>query len=123
MKESIIREKSFRFAVRIVKLCKFLKDEKKEFDISKQFNRAGTSIGANVREADRAVSKKDFANKIGIALKEAYECEYWIELLFATDYLIETEYQSMKDDCGEINRILLAISKAACNTLSSTSND
>ena len=113
MKESVIREKSFKFAVRIVNLYNFLCSDKKEYIMSKQLMRAGTSIGANVYEADRAVSKKDFANKIGIALKEANECEYWIELLFATQYLSESEYASIKEDCGEINRILIAISKGS----------
>ena len=79
--------------------------------MSKQLMRCGTSIGANVSEADRAVSKKDFANKIGIALKEANECEYWIELLYATNYLSESEYSSIRKDCGEINKILITISK------------
>ena len=111
MKENIIKDKSFKFAIRIVNLYKFLQNEKKEFIMSKQLMRCGTSIGANVCEADRAVSKKDFVNKIGIALKEANECEYWIELLNATNYLSEAEYKSIKDDCSEINKILIAISK------------
>lgn len=112
MKENVIKDMSFKFAVRIVKLYKFLCDEKKEYIMSKQLMKAGTSIGANVYEADRAVSKRDFTSKIGIALKEANECEYWIELLFATKYINENEYCSIKDNCGEINRILIAISKS-----------
>jgi len=117
LKENIIKEKSFGFAVRIVKLYSYLHKSKKEYIMSKQLMRAGTSIGANVHEADRAVSNKDFANKIGIALKEANECEYWIELLYATQYLSEREYCSIRDDCGEINRVLIAISKTAAETL------
>ena len=111
MKENIIKDKSFKFAVRIVNLCKFLRDEKKEYDISKQLCHSGTSIGANVREALRAVSKKDFANKMGIALKEASESEYWLELLYATKYLDKKQFESIIADCSEINKVLTAIVK------------
>ena len=112
MKNNIIKDKSFAFAVRIVGLYKFLKEEKQEYIMSKQLMRSGTSIGANVCEAIKAVSKKDFTNKIRIALKEASECEYWIELLFATNYLNEAEYKSVMSDCEEVNKILTAISKS-----------
>lgn len=111
MKENIIKDKSFKFAVRIVNLYKILQSEKKEYILSKQLMRSGTSIGANVCEAIRAVSKKDFTNKIDISLKEAYESEYWIELLYATNYLNESEYMSIKEDCCDINKILMAIAK------------
>ena len=111
MKESIVQQKSFAFAVRIVNLCRYLMDEKKEFALSKQLIRSGTSIGANISEALRGVSKKDFANKMGVALKEANETEYWLELLYATEYLHESQYQSIKTDCAEINKMLIAIVK------------
>jgi four helix bundle protein len=111
MKDNIVKEKSFKFAIRIVNLYKILQEEKKEYIMSKQLMRAGTSVGANVYESTRAVSKKDFSNKIGIASKEASECEYWIELLFATNYLNEKEYKSIREDCGEINKLLITISK------------
>lgn len=82
-----VRSKSFRFAVRIVNLCKFLHDEHKEFILSKQLLRSGTSIGANIAEAQQAQSKADFISKMNIALKETYETDYWLRLLFATQYL------------------------------------
>ena len=85
--DNVIAVKSKAFAVRIVKLYKYLIDEKKEFVLSKQLLRSGTSIGANVYEAIRGVSKADFKNKMGIALKEASETQYWLEILFETDYL------------------------------------
>ena len=85
--EQVVQEKSFRFAIRIVNLCKFLRDEQKEYVLSKQLLRSGTSIGANVAEAQQAQSKADFVNKMNIALKEAYETNYWLRLLHATQYL------------------------------------
>ncbi|MCL2630266.1 MAG: four helix bundle protein [Firmicutes bacterium] len=115
MRESIIKEKSFKFAIRIVNLYKFLREEKGEHIISKQLMRSGTSIGANVSEADRAVSKKDFINKSAIALKEANESEYWIELLHKTDYLSNEQYESLKGDIAELNKILIAIVKRSSN--------
>jgi four helix bundle protein len=111
MNRNIIKQKSFSFAIRIVRLNQFLCSEKKEFVISKQLLRSGTSIGANVFESGRAVSTKDFISKIGIAQKEADETLYWIELLYATDYLTYTQYVSLKEDCEELIRILMAISK------------
>ena len=111
MNRNIIKQKSFSFAIRIVRLNQFLCSEKKEFVISKQLLRSGTSIGANVFESGRAVSAKDFISKIGIAQKEADETLYWIELLYATDYLTYTQYISLKEDCEELIRILMAISK------------
>jgi len=111
MEKSIIQEKSFAFAVRIFKLHRYLADEKKEYVISKQLLKSGTSIGANIAEAYRGVSKKDFTNKMSIALKEANESEYWIELLFATECIDKSQYESIKADCVEINKILVAIVK------------
>ena len=103
-----IQERSFQFAVRIVRLCKLLRTERKEFTLSRQLLRSGTSIGANLTEAQHAQSKADFQSKVNIALKEAVETEYWLRLLYATDYLSKTEFASIADDCGEIARILTA---------------
>ena len=112
MQESIIENKSFRFAVRIVKLYQYLREEKKEYVLSKQLLRCGTSIGANVSEAQRGQSKPDFYAKIAIALKEANETRYWIRLLHETDYLSDKEYSSLDLDINEIISILVAI----CNS-------
>ncbi|MCY7351312.1 MAG: four helix bundle protein, partial [Cytophagaceae bacterium] len=93
--DSIIRQKSFAFAVRVVRLYKFLTEEKKEYVLSKQVLRAGTSIGANVHEAIHGQSRKDFHAKMNIALKEASEMEYWLLLLQATDYLDDAAFKSI----------------------------
>ena len=111
MKQSIIGEKSMAFAIRIVRLCQYLTEEKKEFVISKQLLKSGTSIGANTRESRNAQSKNDFINKLNIALKEADETEYWLELLYRTDYLSETEYLSINKDNSELIKILTSIIK------------
>ncbi len=111
MKENIVKHKSFEFSKRIVKLYSFLCDDKKEYIMSKQLMRCGTSIGANIYESVRSVSKKDFANKMAIALKEASECEYWIELLYQTGYLTKAQYDSIIVDCCELNKILISIVK------------
>lgn len=109
--KSVINLKSFRFAIRIVNLYRYLCSQKKEFVLSKQLLRAGTSIGANVSESQRAVSKRDFGSKLAIALKEANETEYWINLLYATGYLSESQFRSINADCIELVRILTAILK------------
>lgn len=111
VRENVIKNKSFEFAKRIVKLYNFLCEDKKEYIMSKQLMRSGTSVGANVFEAERAVSKRDFANKMGIALKEASECEYWIELLYQTEYLTLAQYESISKDASEINKLLISIVK------------
>ena len=108
---NIIVDKSKKFAVRIVNLYKYLIENKKEYVLSKQLLRSGTSIGANVHEAIRGISKPDFRNKMNIALKEASESEYWIQLLYETDYLTEEEFLSISKDCSELNRILISIVK------------
>jgi len=87
MKENLLKNKSFSFAIRIVNLCKYLIIEKKEFVLSKQLLRSGTSVGAMIREAEFGQSKPDFIHKLSIAQKEANESQYWIELLFQTEYL------------------------------------
>ena len=113
--DNIIENKSFQFAIRIVRLYKFLCEEKKEYILSKQLLRAGTSIGANVTESQQAQSKPDFVSKISIALKEASETKYWIKLLGATEYLSENQTNSILDDCVEIEKILVTILKSAKN--------
>ena len=106
--ENIIKDKSMAFAVRIVGLYKYL-SERHEFVMSKQVLRSGTSIGANVREAVYGQSRRDFISKMSIALKEAAETEYWIELLYKTDYLQEDSYKSILADSQELCRLLTAI--------------
>ncbi|MBR6785554.1 MAG: four helix bundle protein [Clostridia bacterium] len=111
MSENIISKKSFDFAVRTVNLYKHLTAEKKEFVLSKQLLRSGTSIGANVSEAERGQSKADFNAKLNIALKEANETYYWLRLLHQTDYLTDKEFKSMETDIDEIIAILVSICK------------
>jgi len=101
--------KSKRFAVRIIRLCQYLQNEKQEYALSKQLLRSGTSIGANVREGTQAVSRPDFVNKLSIALKESVEAEYWLELLFETEFLTKTEFQSVYEDNQELTKLLTAI--------------
>lgn len=108
-KQNIVREKSFAFAVRIVKLYKFLSSEKKGFVLSKQILRSGTSVGANIEEADNAISRKDFSSKISIAYKEAKETHYWLRLLKETKYVDEEQFGSLIKDCDEICKLLFAI--------------
>ena len=105
------REKSKRFAVRIVRLYQYLRSEKKEFVISKQLLRSGTSIGANLSEAECAVSRNDFLSKMYIALKETAETLYWLELLHETDFLAENQFQSIYSDALELHKILTSSTK------------
>jgi len=109
MKENIIKNKSFSFALRIVEIYKHLIKDKKEFVLSKQLLRSGTAIGALVREAEHAESKADFIHKMAIAQKEANEADYWIELLFKSDYLSKSEYFSINTAIKEISKILASI--------------
>jgi len=113
MKENIVKNKSLEFALRIVKLYQYLSDAKKEYVLSKQLLRSGTAIGALVRESEHAESKADFVHKLSIALKEANESDYWIELLFRSGYLAESEYQSLFSDLDEIIRLLVSIVKTS----------
>jgi four helix bundle protein len=108
VKENVIKEKSFLFAIEIVSLYKVLA-ERKEFVLSKQLLRSGTSIGANVRESEHAQSKADFIHKLSIALKEANETEYWIDLLFETKYLSQTEFDIIKPKIVELLKLLTSI--------------
>ena len=109
--ENVIKEKSFRFAVRIVKLCQFLRETKNEYTISKQLLRSGTSIGANTAESRCAQSRPDFVAKLSIALKEAAETDYWLRLLYETDYLTQKQFVSLMRDCDELERLLASIIK------------
>ena len=111
--ENIIEKKSFDFAIRIVRLYRYLCEKKKEFVLSKQLLRSGTSIGANVAEAQQAQSKADFVSKISIALKETTETKYWLRLLNATDYLSDVEIKTLLADCVEIEKILTSIIKSS----------
>ena len=115
MKENIIEIKSFDFAVRIVNLYKHLTTDKKEYVLSKQLLRSGTSIGANVSEAESGQSKADFTAKMNIALKEASETMYWLRLLHKTEYLSESEFNSIYTNSLEITAILTAICKTTKN--------
>ena len=111
MKENAIVRKSLAFSVRIVNLQKHLAEQKKEYVISKQIYKSGTSIGANVAEAQRAQSTADFVSKMKIALKEANETQYWLQLLHETKYLTDKEFDSIHSDMVEILKILTAICK------------
>ena len=114
MKLSIIEEKSKGFAVRVVKLYRYLTmtANEREYVLSKQLLRSGTSIGANVKEALRGQSRADFHSKMNIALKEACETEYWIEILKETNYISEEQFLSLQDDYKEIIKILMSITKS-----------
>lgn len=110
-KDNVIINKSKDFAIEAINMYKLLKDEKKEFILSKQFLRSSTSIGANIREGLNSISKKEFISKLNISLKEAYETEYWLELLFETDYIDKKQFESLKLKCIEIIKLLTAIIK------------
>ena len=110
---SMVSEKAFSFAVRIVKLCQHMQNVKHEYILSKQLLRSGTSIGANISEAQQGQSRADFVSKMSIALKETAETKYWLRLLQATDYLTEKEFLSINSDCVEIEKMLTSIIKSA----------
>lgn len=111
--ENVIEIKSFDFAVRIINLYKYLTAIKKEQVLSKQLLRSGTSVGANVAEAEQAQSRPDFVSKMNIALKETSETKYWIKLLKATDFLSEKESSSLLSDCVELEKLLVSIIKSS----------
>jgi four helix bundle protein len=113
MKENIVKDKSFKLAIRIVKLFQYLQAEKKEFVLSKQLLRSGTAVGALVREAEHAESKADFVHKMAIAQKECNETLYWLELLEATEYLTKNELDSLNNDATEIIKLITSIIKSA----------
>ena len=119
-KKGTAKSKSKLFAVRVVKLYKFLCENKNEYILSKQLLRSGTSIGANLAEAECAISKKDFLSKIYIALKECSETLYWLELLFETEYLTQEQYKSIYSDCEELRKMLSSTTKTLSSTLNSS---
>lgn len=112
MRENIVKNKSFAFAVRVVKLYQYLCEQKKEFVLSKQLLRSGTSVGAMIREAEHAETKNDFKHKMGIAQKEINETIYWLELLKETDYLTSEQFESLNADAVEIIKLITAILKS-----------
>lgn len=116
MEESVLKAKSYKFAIRIVKLNQFLQKNEKEFILSKQLLRSGTAIGALIREAEFGQSKADFVSKMSISLKEANETDYWLNLLKDTGYLNEKMFESISEDCIELIKILVATVKTAKNT-------
>ena len=117
MKESVLREKSYQFALRVIKLYKFIVAEKKEYVLSKQILRSGTSIGANVEEANHGQSKSDFIHKLSIAQKEAFETDYWLRLLRDSEYLTQLQADSLLNDCCELQKLLTASIKTAKESL------
>ena len=117
--ERTARNKSKRFSVRIVNLYRYLCEEKRELVLSKQLLRCGTSIGANLAEAECAISRKDFLSKVYIALKECAEAKYWLELLNETGYLTDAQFQSVYSDCEELRKMLSATTKTVSSTLHS----
>lgn len=115
--DNIVAEKSKLFAIRIVKLYKYLLKEKHESILSKQLVRSGTSIGANIAEAEYGISKNDFIAKMYIALKECAETQYWLDLLCASHYLSQPEYDSISSDCAELKRLLSSITKTSKDSI------
>lgn len=113
MKENVLKEKSFAFAIRVVNLYKFLCKEKNEFVLSKQVLRAGTSVGAMVRESEHAESKSDFIHKLAIAQKEINETIYWLELLFKTEFISIDQFESINQNAVEIIKLITASIKTA----------
>ena len=107
-RDSILKTKSFDFAVRIIKLYKYLKKTYNEFELSHQVLRAGTSVGALIREAEHAESRKDFLHKLSIGLKEINESIYWLDLLFATNFIDKRMYDSMKNEADALLKMLIA---------------
>ncbi len=110
-KDNVTYIKAYEFAIRIVKAYQYLREEKREFILSKQMLRSGTSIGANIAEANGAISEADFSSKISIAYKECLETKYWLSLLKDTNYISEKSFESMHKDADEIAKILYAILK------------
>ena len=121
--KNVARVKSKQFAIRIVKLYQYLCNEKNEFVLSKQVLRSGTSIGANLSEAECAISKNDFKTKLYIALKECVETEYWLELLFETEYITKQQYDDIIKDCKELCKILTASSKTLAEREQNSSSE
>jgi len=121
-RKKTVKYKSLEFAKRIIKLYKYLCAEKKEFVLSKQILRSGTSIGANISEAEYGISRKDFLAKMYVAFKECAETKYWLELLYSSDYLNTSEYESLVVECDELMKMLSAITKTTKNSQLPTPN-
>jgi four helix bundle protein len=121
-KQNIILDKSYKFSLRIIKLYKFLSEDKKEFIISKQILRSGTSIGANINESQAAETKSDFIHKLGISAKEIRETEYWINLLKDSGYLDEKLYNSIFNECEELKKIVNSIILTTKKNLTNSKN-
>lgn len=120
---TLVETKSKNFAIRIVRVYSYLRNEKGEFVMSKQLLRSGTSIGANIAEAECSISKKEFLAKMYIAFKECAETQYWLDLLHETDYLTQNEYESINNDCVELMRILSKITQTTRKQLEKNGDD
>lgn len=117
MKENILLEKSYQFALRIVKLCRYLNDEKQEFVLSKQILVSGTSIAAQIEEAQQGENRADFLHQLSIANKYAFKTNFWLRLLHDSNYLSEKQFESLLEDCEEIQKILVSTLKTTKKTL------
>jgi four helix bundle protein len=117
MKKSLVAEKAFEFAVKVVLVAEKISNSKREFILTKQLIRSATSIGANCHEAEHAESKKDFIHKLSVALKEANETQYWLNLMKATNYLELNEFQELELLCTELIKMLTAIIKTSKQNL------
>lgn len=122
MKDSILKDKSLDFAIRAVKLCRYLSSEKKEFVIGNQLLKSGTSIGAMIREAEHGESKSDFIDKLSIAQKECNESIYWLELLYKTDTISLDEFNSIHSDSVELMKIITSIINSTKRNLTTNEN-
>ena len=112
-RENAVQEKSLQFAVRIVKLCRIIRNEKHEYELASQLLRSGTSIGANISESKNAQCRNDFINKLNVALKEGDETEYWLTLLYKAEILDKQSFDSIHADCAELIRLLTSIIKTS----------
>lgn len=117
VKENVVLEKSKKFAIRIIRLCRYLKEVKSERVLSNQILKSGTSIGANLAEASQAQSKADFLSKINISLKECTETKYWIESLYGAQVINDMEYKSIYEDCVELEKLLTSITRTTKNNI------
>lgn len=122
MRENVVKNKSFSFAVRIVKLYQYLYEQKREFILSKQLLRSGTSVGAMIREAEHAETKNDFKHKMGIAQKEINETIYWLELLKETDFISIEQFENINSDAIEIIKLITAILKSTKANINNENN-
>jgi four helix bundle protein len=113
MKDNPLKDKSYQFAIRIVKLSQFLQQDKKEFVLSKQVLRSGTAVGALIREAEFGQSRADFTSKMSMSLKEANETEYWLSLLKDTDFINDNQFVDLQSDCKELIAMLVSTVKTS----------